>query len=515
MAQAQARDGSPVTHDKLLFWGCFMALIATAFGFVVRSMVLNEWGREFSLTATEQGRILGVGLWPFSISIVLFSLFIDRIGYGRAMVFAFVCHVLSAIITILAHGKDGSAAFNMLYWGTFIAALGNGTVEAVINPVVATMFSRDKTKWLNILHAGWPGGMVLAGLLALSLGDAAWTYKIALVFIPVIIYGIMLFGRRFPIHERVAAGVSDRAMLAEAGILGALIVIGLMTWEVGNFFALPVIVRILIIAALTGVYGAYVRSFGRPLFIFLLFIMMPLATTELGTDSWITPIMENSMTNLGLPAVSVLLYTATIMMLLRFFAGPIIHRLSPLGLLATCSLIAALGLIALSRAEGIAILAAATIYGVGKSFFWPTMLGVVAERFPRGGALTMNAIAGVGMLSVGIVGAVFLGAIQDRYTTHALEQQNPQLHDKYTVTKVDFFGDYEAVDQATVETAPAGDKDILTAVRAAASKNALQVVATFPLIMFVCYLILIFYFRGRGGYSAVHLSDMPDHVSEA
>ena len=505
------RAGGTGGHDKLLFWGCFMALIATAFGFVVRSMVLNEWGVEFNLTQTEQGRILGVGLWPFSISIVIFSLFIDRIGYGRAMGFAFACHIISAIMTISAK------SFEMLYFGTFIAALGNGTVEAVINPVVATMFSRDKVKWLNILHAGWPGGMLLAGLLALSLGHADWQWKIGLVFIPVILYGIMLIGRKFPIHERVTAGVSDRSMLAEAGILGALIVIGLMTWEVGNFFMLPVIVRIFIIVALTVAYGLYVRSLGRPLFIFLLLIMMPLATTELGTDSWITPIMENSMTGLGLPAVSVLLYTATIMMLLRFFAGPIIHGLSPLGLLAACSLIAAVGLVSLSAAtSGIAILAAATIYGVGKTFFWPTMLGVVAERFPRGGALTLNAIAGVGMLSVGIVGAVFLGAIQDRYTSSTLQTQNPDLHAKYTETKEDFFGDYTAVNPATLEAAPAEDKDVLTTVRAAASKNALKVVAIFPVIMFLCYVVLIIYFRSQGGYRAVHLDDeTPPHVSEA
>src|SRR3972149_5749666 len=128
-----------------LFRACFFALMATSFGFMLRAMLITEWGEEFNLTKTQMGEIFGAGLWPFAVSIVLFSLVIDKIGYGRAMVFAFVCHVISAIITITAKADGG------LYAGNLIVALGNGAVEVVINPVVATMFAKDKTKWLNIL----------------------------------------------------------------------------------------------------------------------------------------------------------------------------------------------------------------------------------------------------------------------------------------------------------------------------------------------------------------------------
>ncbi len=148
-------------HNRLIFWGCFIALIATAFGFVIRTMIIDDWGAEFNLSQTEKGNLFGVGLYPFAISIVIWSLIIDRIGYKPAMVFGFVCHVLSAILTVTAQGYWG------LYWATFIVALGNGTVEAYINPVVATIFSKEKTKWLNILHAGWPGGLVLGGVLTI------------------------------------------------------------------------------------------------------------------------------------------------------------------------------------------------------------------------------------------------------------------------------------------------------------------------------------------------------------
>src|SRR5688572_19374231 len=197
-------------HQKRLFWGCFISLIATAFGFVIRGMLMPTWGTEFNLSSSEIGQIAGVGFWPFAVSIVLFSLIIDKIGYGTAMAFAFLCHSVSTVITIFATGYD------MLWAGTFIFALGCGTVEAVINPVVATLFSRDKTKWLNILHAGWPGGLVFGGLITIALADVAakgdWRLVVGIIAVPAVIYLIMLLRVKFPVNEREAAGVSYRDM---------------------------------------------------------------------------------------------------------------------------------------------------------------------------------------------------------------------------------------------------------------------------------------------------------------
>ena len=487
-------------HQKRLFWGCFIALIATAFGFVVRSMVINDWGTEFGLTETQKGEIFGVGLWPFAISIILFSLVIDRIGYGKTMAFAFVCHVVSAILTIFATG------YWMLYIATFIVALGNGAVEAVINPVVATMFRNEKTKWLNILHAGWPGGMVIGGVMAIALGaDADWQIKVGLILIPTAIYAVMLFGQKFPIHERVESGVSYLAMLKEVGIIGALIVVSLMTAEVGRVFGFHWAVELTIILALTGIYGFYVKSLGKPLFIFMLLVMMPLATTELGTDSWITPLMEPEMNKLGFQPLWVLIYTSFIMMLLRFCAGSIVHKLSPLGLLAGSAVIAACGLVFLSQATGIMILAAATLYAFGKTFFWPTMLGVAAEQFPKGGALTLNTLGGVGMLAVGIVGAPFLGYIQDTSVAGVLEKESPAIYQSYTSPKPTIFGEITALDPEKEKAAPEADTTTITTVKTNATKGALKTVAIFPCIMFVCFIILIVYFKSKGGYKVVHI----------
>lgn len=483
-------------HDRLLFAGCFLALIATAFGFVVRAMLINEWGQEFGLTDTQKGEIFGVGLWPFAISIVLFSLVIDRIGYGRAMVFAFVCHVASAIITITADGYWG------LWIGTFIVALGNGTVEAVINPVVTTMFRHEKTKWLNMLHAGWPGGLVLGGLLAAGLGAADWRLKVGLLLIPTVGYALILLRCRFPVQERVAAGVSYRDMLREVGGVGMFVVLALVFLELGRVFGWPGWAGVTLAVVASAAFGVAVGSLGRPMFLFLLLLMIPLATTELGVDSWITPLMETEMKGLGANPVWVLVYTSLIMMLLRLFAGPIVHKLSPLGLLAACSALAAVGLFALSGATGMTIFLAATLYGVGKSFFWPTMLGVVAERFPKGGALTLNATGGVGMLGVGVVGAVFLGYFQDTTAVERLQREQPAVHQLVVAKKEWVFGTYSAIDPDALSELGQERQAAVKAIQDGAQKGALTTAAVFPIAMLVSYLGLLAWFRSRGGYRA-------------
>lgn len=496
---------SATAPDMKLFYACFVALITTSFGFILRSLMLPEWGREFNLTQTQLGEIAGVGLWPFAISIVLFSLVIDRIGYKTAMVFAFLCHIASAVLTVFASG------YWMLYIGTFVVALGNGIVEAAVNPVVATMFPRDKTKWLNILHAGWPGGLVLGGTLALLMGaETKWEYKIALILLPTVAYGIMMFARQFPVNERVKAGVSYKEMLQEVGAIGALIIVSLIIFQLGAVFEWHITLNVILILLITIAFGIYTRSFGQPLFIILLLIMIPLATTELGTDSWITDLMTPAMNELGMQAGWILVYTSAIMFVLRFFAGPLVHKITPLGLLAICSAIAAVGLYLLSFSTGMMILIAATVYGLGKTFFWPTMLGIVAERFPKGGALTLNITGGLGMIAAGVIGAGIVGFIQDRSIDKNIleydKANNTQLHSMYvTESKTSVFGDYQAIDQSKLKEASTEDVMTVTAVQDLARKTALRDIVIFPVIMLVSYIVLIIYFRSKGGYKAVEV----------
>jgi len=503
-------------HERFLFWACFIALVATAFAFVIRAFVIGDLQQVFDLSETQKGEILGAGLWPFGISIVLFSLIIDRVGYGKAMVFAFACHVASALLMVFARG------YEMLYAASFLSGLAAGTVEAVVNPVVATLFPRTKTKMLTILHAGWAGGISLAGMLTLVGGQVAWVNwktKAALLLVPTAIYGLMMLRCRFPVNERVAAGVPYRDMLKEAGALGWLIVIymigmevnrlmGQPTIHVAGFFSLPAWPMTTAIGVLTLAYLVYTRSLGRPMYILLLLVMIILAITELGTDGWMKELRDPAMRKLGLDGGWILVYTATIMMVLRLSISPIVKKLKPLGILFVSSLLAAAGLYFLADAQGAwIILATATVYGVGQAFFWPVTLGVIAERFPRGGALTLNAITGVGMLGVGIIGFPLMGNLQDKQIDNSLAQ-HPAVYDKVIgqEAKLSVFGRYHAVDPDKAAQLDADDKQTLASSEIEAKQNAMATIAILPLIMAVCYLGLIAYFRRKGGYKAIDLT---------
>jgi MFS family permease len=265
------------------------------------------------------------------------------------------------------------------------------------------------------------------------------------------------------------------------------------------------------------VFAGLTKSFGRPLLAFLIIIMMPQATTELGTDGWITTLMQTPMQAAGYNATWVLVYTSAIMVVLRFLAGPIIHKLSPLGLLAACSAIAAIGLAALSKTAGagmLAIFGAATLYGVGKTFFWPTILGLTSEQCPKGGALALNTMGGIGMLAVGILGSPFLGYLQESSATRHLEAANPALSQSVTVEQNYLLGAYRVIDPAK-ESAIADDKsqtDLKNA-RAAAPFSALGKMALFPTFTLACYLVLIVYFKSKGGYKPVALGTAEQNPS--
>ena len=497
---------------KFLFVACFVALVATSFAFIIRVMVMDDWQIAFGLSETQKGEIFGAGLWPFGISIVLFSLIIDRIGYGRSMIFAFLCHLASTILLVTAKG------YGALYAGSLLNGLAAGTVEAVINPAVTSIYPKQKTKMLTILHAGWPGGMVLGGILIIALGGlgvTSWKVSVTVILIPVLAYGAMLLKAKFPVSERVTAGVPYKDMLAEAGAIGWLIVIYMIVMEINRlmglpnlidttFFDLPSVPMLIVLIVLTGAYFAYTKALGRGMYIFLLLIMILLAITELGTDTWIKDLMKPAM---GKYSKWVLVYTATIMMVLRFCIGPIERALRPLGVLLASALFAACGLYFLPKSSGAMIVIMATIYGTGQCFFWPVTLGLVSEQFPRGGALTLNAIAGVGMLGVGILGSQLLGFWQDTSVDKSL-REHPAIYEQVMNPdeKMSIFGNYRALDSAkagAIENAE--EAEVLDGIKAASKREAMATVAILPLIMALCYLGLIVYFKSKGGYRAVEL----------
>lgn len=531
-------------NRQRLFTGCTVSLVASAFGFAVRAAILGEWRADFNLSGEQIGYLLGAGLFPFAITIILFSLIVDRIGNGVSMAIAFTLHVLSVVVTLAAPfalaGPGASpdaiaagqqAGFTLLYIGTFIFALGNGTLEAVVNPVTATLYHREKTHYLNILHAGWPGGLALAGLLVIASNyiDPAlvpgrlWQWQMALVLVPTLVYGAMLFRQRFPVQERVAANVPYIDMLREfgaascfivcfflvAGLNQILLVIGVPSFGLAAQFALALVPTVL--------FAMYVKSFGRPMFVILLLVMVLLATTELGTDSWIADIMQTVLESPTLGTLF-LVWTSLIMFVLRFFAGPIVERISPLGLLAASAAVGALGLLWLAQAGTAAgmLFLAATFYGLGKSFFWPTTLGVVSEQYPRGGALMISAIAGVGMISVGTIGNPAIGAVQDRALAAEVRAADPALAERLLHHRPGLFGESVAVDPderaalgAELAAAPAGSTareelagqvSLLSRLDRETKQGTLGTIAILPVIMLLCYLGLIAHFRAKGGY---------------
>jgi MFS family permease len=512
-------------HDKILFWGCFIALITTSYAFISRMILCGgQFKADFGLDNVVVGQLQGAGVWPFGVSIIIFSLFIDRIGYKVAMVISFVSYLIYTAMAFMAyqtiHGVTGDAlpaaqhhGFQLLYWGSIILGLGNGSVESYANPIVTTMFNMDKAKWLNRLHAGWPGGLVLGGLCTIALAaNPDWRITLGLILIPAFVFFFILTTLKFPKSEREQAGVSYLAMLTELGVFGALVGFGLVFSQLGQVFGWSQNVSWLLTGIVVVIFAVITKSFGRFLLAFLIIIMMPQATTELGTNGWITALMEDPMKAAGYNSAWVLVYTSAIMLVLRFVAGPLIHKFSPVGLLAACSALAALGILALSHTANAGtgtIFAAATLFGVGITFFWPTILGLTSEQCPKGGALTLNAMGGIGMLAVGILGAPFLGYMQESTTTQQLRATNPALYEqvKMEPSPKYLLGTYEAIDPvksaAVTDTKSQAD---LQAATTAGKFSALGKMAMFPAFTFVCYLALILYFKSRGGYKPVQLA---------
>jgi MFS family permease len=460
-----------------IFWASFLTLIAAGVGFAVRGDVLAEWSRIFGFTQTELGTITGGGLTGMAITIIGFSLFADRVGYKLILIGAFLLHVSSAIVTLAATPVFNAAGKDATYWclyvGMFMFSLANGMCEAAINPLVATLYPKQKTHYLNILHAGWPGGLILGGLLAFCfVGEKSkvmplrWEFPMLFFLIPTLWYGFITLKERFPISEARAAGVKFGEMLAQ---------------------------------------------FAAPVLLFLLFLHALVGYVELGTDSWIPNIMKQFFPG---SSILILVYTAGLMFVLRFFAGPIVERINPLGLLFVSAILGCIGLFMmgsmLAAASGIGILVAATIYGVGKTFLWPTMLGVVGERFPKGGALTMGAMGGIGMASAGLLGGPGIGYTQDVNISSKLREINPAIYEQVKSNETNhflFFPPVAGLDGKKIAELPA-DSTAAKEVKQATDFGgamALKVTAGVPAAMAIGYLILLLYFRAIGGYKLVEI----------
>jgi len=496
--------------DMKLFWACFIALVATSFVFGVRASTIGMLQDSFNLSESQKGAINGAGMWPFALSIIFFSFIIDRIGYKTVALFAIICHIVSLVLTLRASG------FEDFYWSTLLVAVANGTVESFINPVVATLFSKNKSKWLNILHAGWPAGLALGALFCALLPDtklffdAVWQFRFALCFIPVVLYAFLILPRTFPINERVAAGVSYRDMLKEVGAVGFFIIGSLVYFAVMQMLGHEASLTTSLLVGLgVGIAaGAYTQSLGNWLFIIVLITIGPLATTELGTDGWMPELLKLSGPDVTDFGTKVFVYVSVIMTVLRFYAGPIVHKFSPIGLLVISAAVAIMGLIFLSNATGWSILGAATVYALGKTFLWSTTLGITSEQFPKGGALTLNGVSAVGVLFLGVLGSPYIGYKQDLDMGQrlAVTEHSALYAQVKGESKPGIFGSAPTLDQAKIKALPAPQAKELETVQAASKRSVFTTIAILPTFMLICYLGMFFWFKSRGGYKPVAIT---------
>lgn len=500
--------------DMKLFWACFIALVATSFVFGVRANTIGMLQDSFNLSESQKGAINGAGMWPFALSIIFFSFIIDRIGYKTVALFAIVCHLVSLVLTLRASG------FQDFYWSTLLVAVANGTVESFINPVVATIFSKNKSKWLNILHAGWPAGLALGALFCALLPEtklffgAVWQFRFALCFIPVVLYALLILPRTFPVNERVAAGVSYRDMLKEVGAVGFFIIGSLVYFAIVQMLGHEASLTASLLAGLVLGVGAwaYTRALGNWLFIVVLITIGPLATTELGTDGWMPELLKLSGPDFPNFATWIFVYVSVIMTVLRFYAGPIVHKFSPIGLLVISATVAITGLIFLSNATGWAILAAASVYALGKTFLWSTTLGLTSEQFPKGGALTLNGVSAVGVLFLGVLGSPYIGYKQDLDMDGRLaSSEHAALYAQIKgESKPGIFGSAPTLDQEKIKALPEAQTKELELVQAASKRSVFTTIAILPAFMLICYIGMFFWFKARGGYKPVAL----DHHAE-
>lgn len=514
------RHGLTKRDRSLVFWASFLALAAASFGFVLRVMLPDIWMAEYGITAEQAGGLFGASLWPIAITMVLFSLVVDKLGYKNSMFCAFGLQAASAILTFVA--KD----FRIMWWACFIGGLGHGVVEAVINPLCASAYRENKSKWLNILHASWPAGIVVGGITYLSVYKFMnWHVIFLLLLVPVLIYGAMFaMCHKYPVDERVEANIPMSGMLKEFGGLGAFLAITFLFYELAQQFhgwtgALGAIIdKLLLVSVIVGavgglLFGLAVKARGKILFFFLCVIMIPLATAELATDGWIQSLMRPVLAGeYNLHSGWAIVASAFIMMILRFFAGVPLRFMSPPGLLLLSSVFSIAGLYLLSGAHGTMIFLAFVLYAIGQTFYWPTVLGFVSDRFPRGGAMTLNTVSALGLLTVGIFGFPFLGAVKDSFDAKTIKKEAPALYAKYEIPDQSFFGvKYSSIKSGEVladETFAAAE-DAKLALKAKIDESArktIRVAAVLPLSMAIAFGLILIWFKTQGGYKPVSLS---------
>jgi len=514
-------------NRKRLLWAGFMAILAAGVGFAIRGGIFDNWAKEFGFTGEQLGKIGGAGFSGFCFGIIIGGVICDMIGYGKLVIVAFALHVASAIVTFTAAGPQ-EAAYNRLFLGMFLFALANGTLEAVANPLVATLFPENRMHYLNILHASWPAGMVLGAVIGWVLDDKMgvhWKIQLALYLVPTVIYGIMFMGQTFPKSEASAKGMKLGEMFKDVGLLGSAVACFLVAKFFGGILGNDM-AGIGIGAVLWLAVGVLTKFSIGSVLLFVLFVTHALVgAVELGTDGWIQNITGNLFSSEQ--GKYLFLWTSAIMFGLRF-CGHFIEKtlgLKPVALLLVCSVLAVIGLQLSSTMASFGMaMVALGIYAVGKTFFWPTMLAVASDRFPRTGAIAISFMGGIGMLSAGLIGGPGLGYLKDRFSGEELKDKNPALYAQYKAEKASKFLDFEAtaavgldgkkLAEAKEAKERTPEQTIVVLADQAGDRHTLKADSAIPAAMAVVYLLMLLYFKSIGGYKPINIEEEMAHEAK-
>jgi MFS family permease len=347
---------------RKLFLICVLSCTTNSISFSLRTSIASDIQAAFFdpidpvHSASMLGSALGIAFLGFAFTVAFGSSLLDFLGMRNILTISSLSFISGTLLTIFADSiAHGAAIYGVVWCGMLLSGIGWGCSEAVINPLTTTLYPNDKTHKLNVLHAWWPGGIIIGGLLGLAIGalQMSWRVKFAMVLIPSLASLVLMLGSKFPKTERVAAGIPAREMFKEAI---------------------------------------------RPAFLIWFFSMFLTAAAELAPGQWVDMALTRTV---HIQGIWLLIYVSGLMFVMRHFAGAMVHRLSSVGLLWVSCLLASLGLFALSVANSPALgFLAATIWGVGVCYMWPTMLAAASERFPRGGAFLMGLIGFAGCLSI-------------------------------------------------------------------------------------------------------------------
>jgi len=419
-----------INRNQLFLASC-LALLVTSLSFGIRAGLLNTWSHDFDLKQEEIGIITSTAFWGFPLAIIIGGMVVDIIGMKKLLLAAFIFHLLGIILTITADG------FWALFISTLLIGLGNGTVEAACNPLVASLYPNNKTTKLNHFHLWFLGGIVIGTLIVSFFGQyvpdtiylSNWKVLVGIMLIPTILYGLIFFRLSFPVTERVASGVTTSEMY---------------------------------------------KSLLNPLFLVMIVLMFGTAITELFTGQWIDVLLKNVTDN----AILLLTIETGVMVLGRGLAEPVVKRFSPQGVLLMSAILSALGLYMLGHYTGGMLFVGAIIFGMGVCYFWPTMLGFVAENLPKTGAVGLNLMGGAGMFAVSVY-MIFMGGYYDKL-----------LADKLPT----------GANVSTYLNAASGTPEAaaLDEAKKAAGPEILNATMIIPIILIIAFTILLFYMRGRG-----------------